>query len=120
MPARAAATIFSLMPPTGNTSPRRLISPVTAVSLRMVRSVISEASAMNIATPALRGPGQPGGNAGNARAHGHLALELRRPQDGGEIGDSDADWPALALRDAHRGVTQSLADLAFEVGPAPA
>ena len=52
-PARAAATTFSLMPPTGSTRPRRLISPVMAVSLRMVRSVISEVSAMNMATPAL-------------------------------------------------------------------
>ena len=41
------------MPPTGSTRPRRLISPVIAVSLRMVRSVSSETSAMNIATPAL-------------------------------------------------------------------
>ena len=52
-PARCAATTFSLMPPTGSTRPRRLISPVMAVSLRMVRSVISEVSAMNMATPAL-------------------------------------------------------------------
>ena len=42
MPAPCAATTFSLMPPTGSTSPRRLISPVIAVSLRTVRSVISE------------------------------------------------------------------------------
>ena len=41
------------MPPTGSTRPRRLISPVIAVSLRIVRPVISEMSAMNIATPAL-------------------------------------------------------------------
>ena len=41
------------MPPTGSTSPRRLISPVIAVSLRTVRPVSSEASAMNMATPAL-------------------------------------------------------------------
>ena len=41
------------MPPTGSTRPRRLISPVIAVSLRMVRSVINDVSAMNIATPAL-------------------------------------------------------------------
>ena len=53
MPARCAATTFSLMPPTGSTRPRRLISPVIAVSLRIVRSVISEVSAMNMATPAL-------------------------------------------------------------------
>ena len=53
MPARWAATTFSLMPPTGSTSPRREISPVIAVSERMVRSVISDTSAMNMATPAL-------------------------------------------------------------------
>ena len=52
-PAAAAAITFSLMPPTGSTRPRRLISPVMAVSLRTVRSVISDTSAMNIATPAL-------------------------------------------------------------------
>ena len=44
---------FSLMPPTGSTNPLRLISPVIAVSLSTVRSVRSETSAMNIATPAL-------------------------------------------------------------------
>src|SRR5262249_483579 len=53
IPARAAATTFSLIPPTGKTSPLRLTSPVIAVSLRTVRSVISETSAMNMATPAL-------------------------------------------------------------------
>ena len=52
-PAAAAATTFSLMPPTGSTRPRSEISPVMAVSLRTVRSVSSEASAVNIATPAL-------------------------------------------------------------------
>ena len=34
MPARMAASTFSLMPPTGSTSPRSVISPVIAVSLR--------------------------------------------------------------------------------------
>ena len=53
IPARCAATTFSLIPPTGSTNPLRLISPVIAVSLRTVRSVRSETSAMNIATPAL-------------------------------------------------------------------
>ena len=33
-PAPTAATTFSLIPPTGRTSPRRLISPVMARSLR--------------------------------------------------------------------------------------
>src|SRR5437667_10351276 len=52
-PARAAATTFSLMPPTGSPRPRRLISPVIAVSLRAVRLVTNETRAVNIATPAL-------------------------------------------------------------------
>src|SRR5256885_8823064 len=52
-PAAAAATTFSLMPPTGSTKPRSEISPVIAVSLLTVRSVSMEASAVNIATPAL-------------------------------------------------------------------
>ena len=43
---------FSLMPPTGSTRPRRLISPVIAVSLLTVRPVNSETRAVNIATPA--------------------------------------------------------------------
>ena len=46
MPARCAATVFSLMPPTGSTSPRRLISPVIATSLRTVLLVSSDTSAV--------------------------------------------------------------------------
>ena len=53
MPARSAARTFSLTPPIGSTSPRSEISPVMAVSLLTVRPVSSEASAMNMATPAL-------------------------------------------------------------------
>ena len=52
MPARAAAMTFSRMPPTGRTRPRRLISPVMAVVGGTARSVMSDASATNIATPA--------------------------------------------------------------------
>jgi hypothetical protein len=52
-PAPAAATTFSLMPPTGRIRPRSEISPVMAVSCRTVRLVRSEASAVNMATPAL-------------------------------------------------------------------
>jgi len=52
-PAAAAATTFSLMPPTGSTRPRSEISPVMAVLLLTVRSVSREARAVNIATPAL-------------------------------------------------------------------
>ena len=53
MPAREAATHFSLMPPTGMTTPRRLISPVIATSERTVRCVSSDAKDVAMATPAL-------------------------------------------------------------------
>src|SRR5207253_117311 len=36
-PARAAAATFSSIPPAGSTRPRRLISPVIAVSMRITR-----------------------------------------------------------------------------------
>jgi hypothetical protein len=42
MPARLAASTFSLMPPTGMTLPRRVISPVSAVSGGRARPVTSE------------------------------------------------------------------------------
>ena len=67
MPARAAAIVFSLTPPIGSTSPRRLISPVIATSGRTARRFSSEASETNIATPAL---GRPSGSRPPARAHG--------------------------------------------------
>src|SRR3981189_2694416 len=50
-PAAAAATTFSLMPPTGNTRPRSDISPVIAVSLLTVRLVSREADALNTPPP---------------------------------------------------------------------
>src|SRR3984957_5683486 len=53
MPAWIAARTFSFTPPIGSTRPRSEISPVIAVSLRIVRPVISDVNAMNIATPAL-------------------------------------------------------------------
>ena len=46
-PAAAAATTFSLMPPTVSTRPLNEISPVMAVSLRTVRSVNREVSALS-------------------------------------------------------------------------
>ena len=52
MPARWAASTFALMPPTGSTRPRSVHSPVIAVSGRTRRPVSSEASAVNIVTPA--------------------------------------------------------------------
>ena len=39
MPARLAASTFSLMPPTGSTSPRSVISPVMATVWRTRRCV---------------------------------------------------------------------------------
>mmetsp|Transcript_26841 Transcript_26841/g.71984 ORF Transcript_26841/g.71984 Transcript_26841/m.71984 type:complete len:278 (-) Transcript_26841:1239-2072(-) len=52
MPARCAATTFSLMPPTGSTLPRRVTSPVMATSDRTVRPVSRDTSAVVIVTPA--------------------------------------------------------------------
>src|SRR5581483_1401705 len=51
-PARWAARTFSLMPPTGSTAPRSVISPVMATSLRTGRPVTRDASAVIIVTPA--------------------------------------------------------------------
>src|SRR6266516_7595801 len=53
IPARLAASTFSLMPPTGSTRPRKLISPVIATSERTRRCVKSEVNATTIVTPAL-------------------------------------------------------------------
>ena len=53
MPNRAAASTFSLMPPTRITRPRKLISPVIATSDRTRRRVSSDASAATTVTPAL-------------------------------------------------------------------
>ena len=52
MPARCAASTFSLIPPTGKTRPVRVISPVMAVWLRMGRPVYSDVTAVAIVTPA--------------------------------------------------------------------
>ena len=52
MPARRAPRTFVLIPPTGSTLPRRVISPVIAVSGLHRRSVKSEAIAVAIVTPA--------------------------------------------------------------------
>ena len=46
MPKRDAAKTFSLMPPTRNTRPRRLISPVIAMSERTARRVVRSDIAM--------------------------------------------------------------------------
>src|SRR4029453_2776406 len=52
MPARWAASDFSLRPPIGSTWPVRVTSPVIATSFRTGRFEISEASAVAIAMPA--------------------------------------------------------------------
>ena len=93
IPAAAAATIFSLMPPTGRTSPRRLISPVMAVSLRTVRPVRSETSAVNIATPAL------GPSFGVAPAGTWMWMSLFANSAG-----VDAERCGAVLHDAQRGL----------------
>src|SRR5262249_39486632 len=51
-PTRRAARTFSLIPPTGKTSPLRVISPVMAVSPRTGTLAYADASAVAIATPA--------------------------------------------------------------------
>ena len=52
MPARCAARTFSFTPPMGSTTPRRVISPVIAMSLRTGRPVSSEVTAVTMVTPA--------------------------------------------------------------------
>ena len=52
MPAATAASTFSLMPPTGSTRPRRVISPVMARSLATAVLVSTEISAVTSVTPA--------------------------------------------------------------------
>ncbi len=52
MPARWAASTFSLIPPTGSALPRRSISPVIATSLRTGRRLNTETIATVSATPA--------------------------------------------------------------------
>ena len=47
-----AAKTFSLIPPTGRTKPRRVISPVMATSLRTGLPVRREVRAVNMVTPA--------------------------------------------------------------------
>src|SRR2546425_11227862 len=51
-PARAAAVSFSFRPPIGSTRPRRVSSPVIAMSLRAGRRHSSDARAVAIAIPA--------------------------------------------------------------------
>ena len=52
IPPRKAAKSFSLSPPIGRTSPRKVISPVMATSARTGLPVIAETMAVTIPTPA--------------------------------------------------------------------
>ena len=52
MPARLAARIFSRIPPTGSTFPRRVISPVMARLAFTLRWVSAEASEVTMVIPA--------------------------------------------------------------------
>ena len=100
------------MPPTGSTSPRRLISPVIAVSLRTVRSVISETSAMNMATPAL------GPSFGIAPAGTWMWMSLFSKRAG-----VDAERGGAVLDDAERrlrALLHHVAELAGQDQPAAA
>src|SRR5215471_11579625 len=51
-PPRSAASSFSLRPPIGSTRPRKVISPVIAMSLRTGMPVSTETIEVTIATPA--------------------------------------------------------------------
>ena len=52
IPARLAANIFSLMPPTGSTLPRRVISPVMAKLAFTLRCVRADANEVAMVIPA--------------------------------------------------------------------
>ena len=66
MPARWAPRTFVLIPPTGSTFPRRVISPVIAVSARHNLPVRSDAIAVAMVTPA-EGPSLGTAPAGTCR-----------------------------------------------------
>ena len=53
IPARLAARIFSLIPPTGSTCPRKVISPLIAKYFLTFLCVNAEAKAVSIVIPAL-------------------------------------------------------------------
>ena len=52
IPALLAASIFSLMPPTGSTFPRSVISPVMAVFFLTLRCVMADAMDVAMVIPA--------------------------------------------------------------------
>src|SRR5262245_56452339 len=59
-------------------------------------------------------PGKTRRHARNARAHGDLAFELGRSQYERQVANADTDRSAFIFGDAHGGVAQRLADLAFK------
>jgi|ERR1700681_3868305 hypothetical protein len=63
-------------------------------------------------------PGEPGGNAWHAGAHGDFLLKTFRPQNYLKVGHCDVDARGTAFRDAHRNVTANSADLALKVAHA--
>ena len=117
MPARGAASTFSLMPPTGSTRPRSEISPVIATLPRARRPESAERIAVASATPA-EGPSFGTAPAGTCRwispprerrrRRGRSARRCARTQESAASADSritSPSWPgepqahALAARD---------------------
>ena len=62
-----------------------------------------------------RRPGQAGRDARHARAHRHLAFELRRAENARKIVGGDADGPALSFGNADGCMPQDFSDFALEV-----
>src|SRR5438309_5631982 len=62
-----------------------------------------------------RCPGEPGGDAGNAGAHGDLALEPGRPQDILQVFRLDPNMLRGAFGNPHRGVAQHRSDFPLEL-----
>jgi hypothetical protein len=59
--------------------------------------------------------GKAGRNAGHARAHGQLALERPRTENGDKIFLANMNWSGKSFRNKHGSMAQGLADLTFEV-----
>src|SRR6185437_11623644 len=65
-----------------------------------------------------RRPGEAGGDAGHAGAHGDLVLEAPGAQDLRDVGRLDADRSGLAFGEAHGGAAEYPADVALEIAHA--
>src|SRR4029453_7816715 len=87
IPARCAASDFSLMPPIGSTWPVSVISPVIATSLATGPPLISDASAVAIATPA------DGPSFGTAPDGTWMWMSCLANQSSGRSGASSDWWP---------------------------